>query len=142
MTQPDAQPVQARFKHENGTQLRLQCFLAIRDAQGRAATVRVQGIEGWCIPAESMYLNESPEQAAVRVARMWFQTPLGVQLDRIVSFPATGPEDDRWYLVFVFHADAPANLVGTPDTLEIKFRGKDEAAPFAMSHADVWPHLW
>ena len=159
MAQPSAQPVQARVTHENGTQLRMQCFVTIRDGQGRVATVRVQGIDGWCLPGESMFVNESPDQAAVRVARMWFVSPLGLQLDRILSFPATGPEDDRWYLLFIYHAvvaprhdlssaaasdaDAPADLKGTPDTLELVFRGKDDAPPqWAMSHKDVWDSLW
>lgn len=139
---PPAQPVQARFAHENGTQLRLQCFLVVRDAQDRVATLRVQGIDGWCLPGESMVLNESPDEAAVRVARMWFETPLGLQLDRVLSFPATGPGDDRWYLLFVYHADAPAGLRGTSDTEEIVFRSlRDPAPPFAMSHVDVWNAL-
>ncbi|HET6405327.1 MAG TPA: hypothetical protein VFH78_11830 [Candidatus Thermoplasmatota archaeon] len=143
MQQPAAQPVQARFTHENGTQLRLQCFVVVRDAQERVATVRVQGIDGWCLPGESMYVNESPDQAAVRVARMWFTSPLGLQLDRILSFPAGGPGDDRWYLLFVYHADAPADLQGTSDTLELAFRGKNDAPEqWAMSHRDVWEALW
>lgn len=143
LANPPAQPVQARFEHENGTKLRLQCFVVVRDAQGRVATVKVQGIDGWCIPGESMNLNESPDQAAVRTARMWFTTPLGLQLDRVLSFPATGGEDDRWYLLFIYHADAPAGLQGTPDTVELKFRGKDEPPEqFAMSHRDVWQQLW
>lgn len=161
MSLPTAQtaPPQARFVHENGTQLRMQCFVAVRDSEGRVATLRIQGYDGWCLPGESMLLNESPDQAAVRVARSWFQTPLGLQLDRIISFPATGPEDDRWYLLFVYHADAPAGrvlsaagaadpnappgLAGTADTLDIVFRGKDDAPEaWAMSHADVWPQLW
>lgn len=141
--QPTAQPVQARFTHENGTHLRLQCFVVVRDAQSRVATVRVQGIDGWCLPGESMFVNESPDQAAVRVARMWFATPLGLQLDRVLSYPATGPEDDRWYLLFVYHADASADLKGTPDTLELRFRAKDDPpAQWAMSHRDVWDQLW
>jgi hypothetical protein len=143
MAQPPAQPVQARFAHENGTQLRLQCFVTVRDAQGKVATCRIQGYDGWCIPGESMLVNESPDEAAVRVARSWFVTPLGLQLDRILSYPATGGEDNRWYLLFVYHADAPADLKGTPDTIELAFRGKDEApAAWAMSHGDVWDGLW
>src|SRR5260221_12054954 len=104
MAQPTAQPLQARFAHENGTQLRLQCFVIPRDAQGRILAIRIQGYEGWCLPGESMLLNESPDEAARRVAKSWFETPLGMQLDRILSFPATGPEDDRWYLIFVYNA--------------------------------------
>lgn len=142
MSTPAAQPVQARFTHENGTQLRMQCFVIVRDGEGRVATLRVQGIDGWCLPGESMLVNESPDQAAVRTARTWFVSPLGLQLDRILSFPATGPEDDRWYLIFVYHADAPADLQGTSDTLEMAFRGKDDAPQFAMSHRDVWQQLF
>jgi hypothetical protein len=89
-----------------------------------------------------MFVNESPDEAAVRVARMWFQTPLGLQLDRVLSYPATGPGDDRWYLLFVYHADAPADLKGTPDTVELKFREKGDPPQWAMSHGDVWPQLW
>lgn len=144
MAQPNAaQPVQARFAHENGTQLRLQCFVIVRDAQGRVATMKIQGYDGWCLPGESMLLNEAPDQAAVRTARSWFDTPLGLQLDRVLSFPATGADDDRWYLLFVYHADAPANLKGTSDTLALEFRGKDDApGPFAMAHQDVWNAIW
>jgi hypothetical protein len=143
LAQPPAQPVQARFAHENGTQLRLQCFVVVRDAQQRVATLRVQGIEGWCLPGESMLVNESPDQAAVRVARSWFETPLGMSLDRVLSFPATGPEDDRWYLLFVYSAEAPAGLKGTPDTLALEFHGKgDPPQPFAMAHLDVWNAIW
>ena len=142
LARPDAQPVQAKFSHENGTKLRLQCFLAVRDDKGRTACVRVQGIDGWCLPGENMNLNESPDEAAVRVARMWFSTPLGLQLDRVLSMPATGGDDDRWYLIFVYHADAPRDLQGTSDTEEIMFH--PPGAPperWAMAHGDVWHGL-
>lgn len=137
------QPVQAKFLHENGTSLRMQCFVAVRDGEGRVLTLRVQGIEGWVLPGENMLLNESPDQAAVRVARMWFESPLGLQLDRILSFPATGPEDNRWYLIFVYHADAPEGLRATPDTEEMLFRGPGKPPEaWGMSHQDVWRELW
>ena len=143
MAQPSAQPVQARFTHENGTQLRMQCFVTIRDTKSRVATLKIDGYDGYCIPGESMLLNESPDQAAVRVARSWFTTPLGLQLDRILSFPATGPGDDRWYLLFLYHADAPADLAGTSDTKEIRWSSADDPPPaFAMSHKDVWDAIW
>lgn len=144
LARPGTQPVQAKFVHEEGgTKLRLQCFLAVRDAEDRVATMRLQGIDGWCLPGENMVVNESPDEAAVRVARMWFDSPLGLMLDRVLSMPATGPEDDRWYLIFVYHADAPADLKATTDTLEVRFRGKDDPPQdWAMSHGDIWPHLW
>lgn len=136
-------PALAKFVHESGVGLRLQCFLAVRDEAGRVATLRVQGIDGWCLPGETLLLNESPDQAAVRTARTWFQTPLGLQLDRILSFPATGGEDNKWYVIFVYHADAPADLKGTPDTEKIHFAGpQDEPLQFAMAHGDVWGALW
>lgn len=132
----------AKFAHENGTQLRLQCFVTVRDDKGRILLLRVQGIEGWCIPGETMLVNESPDEAAVRVARTWFKSPLGLQLDRILSFPATGGEDDRWYLLFLYHADAPADIQATPDTQEMMFHPL-HAPPtqWAMSHGDVWEAL-
>lgn len=143
LAQPNAQPIQAKFEHaESGVKLRLQCFLVVRDDKERIACVRVQGIDGWCLPAESMYVNESPDQAAVRVARMWFKSPVGMQLERVLSFPATGADDDRWYMIFVYHADAPAQLIGTDDTEEIMFF--PPGAPperFAMAHGDVWAAL-
>jgi ADP-ribose pyrophosphatase YjhB (NUDIX family) len=142
MAQPPSQPVQARFAHENGTQLRLQCFVTVRDAQQRIAALRIQGYDGWCLPGESMLVNESPDDAARRVARTWFETPIGMQLDRVLSFPATGADDDRWYLLFVYQADAPADLKGTSDTIEIKFFPHAQPPPqFAMAHKDVWEQL-
>lgn len=133
----------AKFVHPEGkVEFRLQCFLLVRDAQERVCLARIEGYDGWCIPGESMKVNESPDQAAVRVARSWFQTPLGVWLERVLSFPATGPEDNRWYLVFVYAADAPADLKGTADTQEMAFFPPGQApGPFAMSHADVWDAL-
>lgn len=142
MAQPQAQPVQARFVHENGTKLRLQCFLTVRDDNGSVALVRVQGIDGWCIPGESLVLNESPDEAAARVARTWFVTPLKPRLDRILSYPATGPDDDRWYLLFVYRADAPRDLQGTPDTEQILYQPLHvPPGQWAMSHGDVWAGL-
>lgn len=144
MSSPSAASVPAKFVSEDGTtKLRLQCFLVVRDAEDRIATLRVQGINGWCIPGETMLMNESPDQAAKRVARTWFESPIGMQLERILSYPATGGEDDRWYLLFVYHGDIPeGGLKGTPDTEAIEFRSLAGPAPqFAMSHRDVWDAL-
>lgn len=142
MSLPIHQPAPAKFVHENGTQLRMQCFVLVRDGKERIATLRVQDIDGWCLPAETMMVNESPDQAAARVARTWFKSPLGLQLDRILSFPATGGEDDRWYMLFLYHADAPADLAGTDDTLAIEFHALDDPPqPFGLAHGDVWSAL-
>jgi len=137
-----AQPAPARFAHENGTQLRLQCFVTVRDANARVLALRVQNIEGWCLPGETMLVNESPDDAARRVVSTWFETPMQLWLERVLSFPATGPEDDRCYLLFVYSAEAPDGLKATPDTLEMKFFPVSEPpAPLAMAHADVWAKL-
>lgn len=140
-TQYDALP--AKFTHAEGqVELRLQCFLLVRDAQERVCLAKIEGIEGWCIPAETMRVNESPDQAATRVARSWFQTPMQLWLERVLSFPATGPQDNRWYVIFVYGADAPADLKGTPDTLEMGFFPLAEPpGPLGMSHGDVWNAL-
>jgi len=132
----------AKFAHDNGTQLRMQCFVIVRDGQQRVAALRVEGIEGWCLPGESMRVNESPDEAAVRTAKSWFASPLGLQLDRVLSFPAAGGDDNRWYVLFVYAADAPADLKGTPDTVELAFFDKSAPpAPFGMAHQDVWDAL-
>ena len=133
----------AKFAHkEADVEFRLQCFLTVKDAQGRVLLMRIQGVDGWCLPAETMRVNEAPEQAAVRVARSWLSTPVGMWLDRVLSFPATGPEDNRWYVIFVFAADAPSDLKATPDTEEMGFFALDAPpAPFAMAHRDVWTAL-
>lgn len=133
----------AKFVHLEGkVELRLQCFLLARDAQERVCLARIEGFEGWCVPGEAMRVNESPDQAAVRVARGWFETPMQVWLERVLSFPATGPEDNRWYVVFVYAADAPKDLKGTADTLEMGFFPLGQPpGPFAMAHGDVWAAL-
>lgn len=143
LAQPPTQPLEAKFVHElGGVKLRMQCFLTVRDDKDRIACMRIQNFDGWVLPGENMRVNESPDQAAVRVARMWFKSPLGMQLDRVLSFPATGGEDDRWYLVFIYHADAPADLVPTEDTEELMFHPPN-APPeqWAMSHGDIWAAL-
>lgn len=133
----------AKFRQlDADVELRMQCFLTVKDAEGKILHVKVRDIEGWCIPAETMKFNESPEQAAVRVARTWFETPVGMWLDRVLSFPATGGDDNRWYVIFVFAADAPAGLKGTPDTEALRWVAPGEPATgFAMAHADVWTAL-
>jgi ADP-ribose pyrophosphatase YjhB (NUDIX family) len=134
----------AKFVHELGTwKLRLQCFVVVRDAQRRAALLRVEGIDGWCLPGEQMRFNESPDEAAVRVARSWFESPVGMALERVVSFPATGGEDLGWYLVFVYDAEARGELKATSDTLEVAWvaPGETPPGPLAFAQRDVWQAL-
>lgn len=134
----------AKFTLQESTgELRMQCFLIIRDEQDRIALAKLQDYDGWTMPAETMKFNESPDEAVARVARSWFEIPPSeVWLERVLSFPATGPEDNRWYVIFVYGAKAPADLKATPDTEKIVFAAPTSPpGPFAMSHADVWRAL-
>lgn len=136
-------PEQAKFQHAAGTQFRLQAFLLIRDSQRRILTVQTTDWPGkWAIPGESLLMNEDPADAAARVARLWFETPLKPRFHGFFNYPATGAFDDRWYLLFIFEAEAPANLKGTPDTVEMKWVKPGESpGTFAMSHKDVWDRI-
>ncbi len=134
----------AKFTHESGVGLRLQAFLAVRDERRRIACARLEtDPAAWVLPGESMWLNEAPDDAAARVARTWFATPVeGLRLAAVESWPATGPGDDRWYLVFVYEARPVGALAGTPDTLEIAFAEPGKApGPWGFSHGDVWSRL-
>ncbi len=133
------QPIQAKFQHETGISMRMQVFLLVRDQQQRIATQRIQGYDGWCLSGESLLLNEAPDAAAMRVAKGWYGSPLTPRLERVLSFPATGGDDDRWYLVFIYTADAPAQLAATSDCEAIEFHALHDArGEWAMSHGDVW----
>jgi hypothetical protein len=135
-------PTPAKFRHDDGIALRLQVFVLPRDAQGRVAVQRIQGYDGWCLSGETLLLNEAPDDAAMRVVRSWYGTPMQPRLARVLSFPATGGDDDRWYLVLVYEAEAPAKLERTPDCLDLAFHALDEGPKeWAMSHADVWGAL-
>lgn len=134
----------AKFVHELGVgKLRLQCFVLVRDAQRRVALLRLQDVEGWCLAGEMMLFNESPDQAAVRVARSWYASPVGMAMDRVLSFPATGGEDVGWYLVFVYEGETRGELQATPDTLEVRWVGLHEEppTPFAFAHREIWNAL-
>jgi ADP-ribose pyrophosphatase YjhB (NUDIX family) len=134
----------AKFSlHDAPAELRLQCFMLIRDEQDRVAMAKLQDVDGWAFPAETMRFNESPDQAIARVARSWFEVPPSeVWLERVLSFPALGPEDNRWYVIFVYGAKAPADLKPTPDTEKLAYHAMDKPpAAFAFSHVDVWRAL-
>gem|GEM_PF-7088139 len=129
--------------HDAPAELRLQCFLLIRDEHDRVALAKLQDTEGWAFPAETMRFNESPDEAVARVARSWFEVPPSeVWLERVLSFPATGPEDSRWYVLFVYGAKAPGDLKPTPDTEKLSFFAMDKPPErLAFSHVDVWRAL-
>lgn len=138
----NVQPAPAKFRHENGISLRMQVFVLARDAHERIATQRIQGYDGSCLSGENLLLNEAPDEAALRVVRGWYGSPMEPRLERVLSFPATGGDDDRWYVVFIYGAKAPADLKTTPDCEALEFRALD-AGPesWAMSHDDVWKAL-
>ncbi|HVL47252.1 MAG TPA: hypothetical protein VM889_01705 [Candidatus Thermoplasmatota archaeon] len=141
---PAGEPILAKFRHENGTHLRLQAFLAVRDGERRVATMRLEASpDAWSLPGENIRLNEAPLDAAKRVAKSWFETPLGEpKLVDVQSYPATGPEDDRWYLILVYEVNAPKDLKGTPDTLELVFTPVGKApGEFYGDHASVFARL-
>ncbi|HWG90002.1 MAG TPA: NUDIX domain-containing protein [Candidatus Thermoplasmatota archaeon] len=137
-------PVQAKFNHPNGTSLRLQAFVVVRAADGRVAAVRTQdNPDVWFLPGETLLLNEDPAEAAKRVLRSWFTTPLDApELVDVFSYPATGGEDNRWYLLFMYQLQLSpgALLEATPDTLELQFitPGENAPGPWGADHKSVW----
>lgn len=135
-------PMQAKFPHESGVSLRLQCFVLARDGEGRVAVQRIQGVDGWCLSGETLLINESPDAAAQRVVRGWYASPLETRLSRILNFPAMGGGDDRWYMVFVYEAAAPKDLKRTPDCEALEFRAlSDPPGEWGLAHEDVWRAL-
>lgn len=136
------QPLQAKFPHESGVSLRLQCFVLPRDGEGRIAVQRIQGIDGWCLSGEMLLINEAPDAAAQRVVRSWYASPMETRLARVLNFPAMGNGDTKWYVVFVYEAQAPADLKRTPDCEALEFRALDDPpAPWGLSHEDIWRGL-
>jgi ADP-ribose pyrophosphatase YjhB (NUDIX family) len=128
--------------NSEGTGLRLQCFLVVRDADRRVACVRLKNnAQEWMLPAESFKPSEAPEEAAKRVAESWFGQDLGAKLVGFQNYPDTG--DQRWYLLFVFEAQAPKGGLKKPDdTEEIAFAPVGKApGPFAMDHGTVFAKL-
>ncbi|MHB8605083.1 MAG: NUDIX domain-containing protein [Thermoplasmatota archaeon] len=138
-------PVQARFNHETApTALRLQTFLLIRDEKRNVLGAQLDANGGkWSLPGETMLLNESPQEAAQRIAKTWFESPIpGAKLVDVFSYPATGADDDRWYLIFIFETHVAAMPKATPDTLALKFFAPGDAhGPWAMSHHEVWERV-
>lgn len=133
----------AKFAHQGGMRvgLRLQCFLKVTDDEGRIATLRLEDPPGvFLLPGELLLVNESPDEAAARVAKTYFDSPLEPKLAGTINFPAMGGEDTSWYLIFVYEAKVdPATLKGTPDTEEIKFVKPGEApGEWGFAHHEVF----
>lgn len=130
------------WANSEGLGLRLQCFLAVRDADRRVACVRLKATpDVWHLPGESLLPNESPDEAARRVAQGWFGVPLPARIAAFQNYPDHG--DGKWYLLFVYEAQAPkAGLAALDDTAEVAFApvGKPPG-PFAMDHGDVFERL-
>lgn len=138
--------LQAKFSHDGGSGvgLRLQCFLLVRDDAGRVATVRLRDVpDGWCLPGELLRVNEDPDEAARRVAASWFASPVTEpRLVSVESYPATGGEDTKWYLIFLYEARPQGELAIPSDSVEVRFTEPGKAAgPWAMAHGDVWERV-
>lgn len=138
-------PVPERPHHwvnSQGLGLRLQCFLAVRDAERRVACVRLKASpDAWSLPGESLQPNEDVHAAAARVAASWFATPLEPRLADVLTWPDDG--DGKWYVLFVYEAEAPGGRLQAPDdTLEVAFAsvGKPPGS-FGMDHAAVFARL-
>ncbi|MCA1813547.1 MAG: NUDIX hydrolase [Halobacteriales archaeon] len=128
--------------NSEGTGLRLQCFLVVRDADQRIACVRLKSSpDQWSLPAESFKPSEHPDDAARRVGEMWFGSDLKPKLVGFQNYPDDG--DQRWYLLFLYEAHAPKGGFKLPeDTAEIAFApaGKPPGE-FAMDHGSVFASL-
>jgi ADP-ribose pyrophosphatase YjhB (NUDIX family) len=138
--EPPEQP--HHWVNSEGTGLRLQCFLVVRDADRRVACVRLKANpDVWNLPGESFRPSEAPDDAARRVGESWFGTDLRPRLTGFLNFPDDG--DQRWYLLFLYEAQAPQGALKLPDdTAEIAFApvGKPPG-PFAMDHGSVFARL-
>lgn len=128
--------------NSEGTGLRLQCFLAVRDADRRVACVRLKANPGqWSLPGEALKPGEAPDDAARRVSASWFGADLEPRFTGFQNYPDDG--DRRWYLLFVYEAHAPKGGFALPeDTAEIAFApvGKSPG-PFALDHGAVFRRL-
>ncbi|MGQ0535736.1 MAG: NUDIX hydrolase [Methanobacteriota archaeon] len=132
-----------RFFNADGLQLRLQCFLLVRDAKRRIACVRLKNNAlAWNLPGETMRPNEDPNEAARRVAELWFGEKLAPKVAQVVNFPEEGG-DKRWYVLFLFEADAPAGGLKAPeDTEEIRFVEPGTIpGPWNLDHGSVWARV-
>jgi len=134
-------PGPTNYSNSDGLGLRLQCFLAIRDSQRRVACVQLKGTIGWSLPGETLQPNESPDAAAARVAKVWFDATLPAKLVAVQSYPDDG--DHKWYLLFIYEATAPKEgLKALEDTEKVAFAAPGAPpGPFGMDHQTVFSRL-
>lgn len=127
--------------NSEGVGLRLQCFLLVRDAQRRIACVRLKNNpDVWMLPGESLRPSEAPDAAARRVSESWFGADLEPRIAGFMNFPDEG--DQRWYVLFLYEAAAPAKLTEPDDTEDIVFVAPGKApGPFGMDHGSVFARL-
>lgn len=139
------EPPPARYLHEKaGTGLRLQCFLFLRDESDRIAVSRIEDFpDSWLLPGEMIREGEHPDDAARRVAGLHFASPVeGATLEDVLSYPPDPPDNDRWYLIFVYEARAPDDLEVPDDTLELAWADPDDPpTPLGFDHATVWEEV-
>lgn len=138
---PDDAPP-ARYLHEKkGSGLRLQAFVIPRDPEGRIAVQRIEQFpDAWLLPGEMLQEGEDPADAAERIAGMYFSSPVeGIELADVVSYPPEPPENEKWYLIFLFEGQVPADPDTPEDTLELAFHEPGEPpAPLGFDHATIW----
>ena len=128
--------------NSEGVELRLQVFVAVRDADHRVACVRLKNNPGqWYMPGESVLPNEDLNAAARRVTESYFGQALDGRIADIVTWPTDA--EGAWYVLFLYEAHAPKTGLKKPeDTEEIAFAPPGKApGEFALSHGDVFARL-
>ena len=130
------------YRNGQGLLLRVQCFLAVRDTDRHIACVKLKENDGWSLPGETIKPNENPDDAARRVAQMWFEIDLPLRIASVQSYPDDG-EDHKWYVIFIYEADAPpAGLKILDDTEKITFvKAGNPPSPMVMDHGEVFERL-
>jgi ADP-ribose pyrophosphatase YjhB (NUDIX family) len=135
----------ARYSHDKtGTGLRMQAFLILRDERGRIPVQRIEDFpDSWLLPGEMVQEGEDPRDAADRIAGMYFESEVeGIEFADLLNFPPDPPHHEKWYMIFVFEAEAPDDLAFPDDTLEHRFTDPDDPpVPLGFDHATVWEEV-
>lgn len=138
------EPHPTHFWNTDGLQLRLQCFVIVRDEDDRVALVREKERPNVLnLPGETVIPNSNLDEMAGRVSELWFVDRLDTEVSQVLSWPAEDP-NGKWYIVFLYEADKPADGLKMPDDTEefvwVSTKG-DPPGDLAMNHVDVWEQL-
>lgn len=140
---PD-EPHPTHFWNKDDLQLRLQCFVIVRDDEGRVACVREkERPQVWNLPGETVPPDTDVRGFSRDVSELWFVEPLETRPLDVLTWTTDEPGVDKWYITFLFEADAPEDGLDKPDdTEEIRFFALDEPpAEFAMDHGSIFEAL-